>query len=160
MASHSPIAAKVPHSEARSPSTKSRKSKSTLAERHAAKTDVSGGVFACWPWTGSVMNANGYGQVSAKSRLTGKPTMHSAHTVAWELANSTTIPLGRIVRHVCHNPLCQNPAHLRLGTNADNVADDKAAGKQRKRLASKDVIAIAKMIDTLPAAAVAKQFKV
>lgn len=42
------------------------------------------------------------------------------------------IPVGMMVRHKCDTPLCINPKHLELGTNADNVADMVARDRQAK----------------------------
>lgn len=39
---------------------------------------------------------------------------------------------GKVVMHTCDNPACINPAHLRLGTQADNIADRNAKGRQAK----------------------------
>jgi hypothetical protein len=143
------------------PARKPRKTAS-IASRHAAKTDKSGGLFACWLWKPefATFQQSGYGAFRAPSRVTGKSVMRSAHAVAWEIANGCAVPEGKIVRHVCHHPLCQNPSHLLLGTEADNRADDKAAGKVYTRLKPAQIILVAALRDKSSAAAVAKQFNV
>lgn len=112
-----------------------------IAERHAAMTDRSGGLFVCWPWKGSVKDANGYGQIYGVNPRTGKTTMRSAHVVAWEVANGRRVPKGKFVLHArgcCKT--CQNPAHLRLGTHAENMADAKAEGHVGRRLTKAQVL--------------------
>lgn len=68
---------------------------------------------------------NGYGQ----SRVCegGRWRSAGAHQVAYYMATGRweRKAEGRLVRHMCHNRLCCNPAHLRGGTHADN-SDDRA----------------------------------
>lgn len=54
-----------------------------------------------------------------------------AHRVAWTLSNGA-IPDGLCACHRCDNPPCCNPAHLFLGTRADNNADKVAKGREAK----------------------------
>lgn len=75
----------------------------------------------CWPWTGSLTNS-GYGKTSRG----GKTLL--AHRVAYEDVNGQ-IPDQLQVLHRCDNPPCCNPAHLFLGTQADNLADCRAKGR-------------------------------
>lgn len=68
--------------------------------------------------------SHGYGAF----RISNGPTL-PAHRVAWSLTNGREIPDGLCVMHKCDNPPCCNPAHLRLGTVAENNADRARKGR-------------------------------
>ena len=106
-----------------------------IAPTWAGRVDRSAGANECWPWTGSTMT-NGYGQT--RVRKDGRWRGAGAHQVAyyqatgrWERQSE-----GRLVRHLCHNRLCCNPAHLAGGTPAEN-ADDRMARRQGRSLLSR-----------------------
>lgn len=83
---------------------------------------------ACWPWLGG-QNADGYGDVWYKEEGSNRGRNCKAHRVAWTLTNGP-IPDGMAVLHHCDNRPCCNPAHLWLGTIADNNADMTAKHRQ------------------------------
>lgn len=79
----------------------------------------------CWIWGGSINKVDGYGMYHRGQR---KYTV--AHRVAYEFAVGP-IPAGKIILHICDNPPCVNPDHLRVGTKGDNNRDSMAKGRRR-----------------------------
>lgn len=113
--------------------------------RFWGKVDKSGGPDACWPWLGA-QQSDGYGQVGGWKN--GRRSTLNSHRVAYEFVLGK-IPDGMHTLHSCDVRHCCNPAHMSLGTNADNVADKVSKDRHSRgelnahhKLTEADVLAI------------------
>lgn len=80
----------------------------------------------CWLWRGT-LDRKGYGILKSKGRKL------KAHRLLWIISHGD-IPVGigyhgTCVLHRCDTPQCVNPAHLFIGSCADNIRDKVQKGR-------------------------------
>lgn len=76
----------------------------------------------CWEWRGHI-GSNGYGRFHAGTSDV------PAHRFALAVAADIEPDPEKVVMHLCDNPPCVNPSHLREGTYSENARDAIAKGR-------------------------------
>lgn len=112
----------------------------------------------CWYWLGAI-SSTGHGKLRASSRACGVSRVVTAHVYGYQFHNG---PLEAkpgddpVISHRCDEASCQNPAHWRLGTRAENSVEyverrrwaggplSDVRGAQGRALAVRDAILTAR----------------
>jgi len=69
-----------------------------------------------------ILTGIGASETPRKVRFAGY--QWEAYRFIYCVLNREIASRDRVVRHRCHNRLCVNPAHLEIGSQADNKRDD------------------------------------
>lgn len=73
----------------------------------------------CWVWQRAIANKRWPDPAYAYGSLRANGKTAKAHRFSYERKYGP-IPKGMHAMHTCHNPICVNPDHIEIGTNADN----------------------------------------
>ena len=82
----------------------------------------------CWEYQGCCQS-KGYGFINTS--IGSNKCSYTLHRLSYYYHNNID-PCSLVVRHDCDNRVCINPAHLRLGTAADNNRDCMERGRTQK----------------------------
>lgn len=91
----------------------------------------------CWPWTGEIQHVSNCSR--GKLSIKGRPFIASRLTYYLHYGID---PGPSVVRHSCDNGVCQNPKHLLLGGQVDNIHDRMTRFRGAKRMTPQTVIQV------------------
>lgn len=95
----------------------------TLLKRLIDRVAVPEDPNKCWIWR-LQKNAHGYGVMWHRNKR------NYAHRISYTVFHGL-IPEGMKICHSCDNPQCVNPAHLFIGSQADNMHDCYTKGRMK-----------------------------
>lgn len=84
----------------------------------------------CWLWMLPCEIGLGYGQIKVKGDRI------RVHRFSYALHNGGHMAPGLNVLHLCNNPNCVNPAHLKMGTQKENIQQCVKDGRKSDRRGS------------------------
>lgn len=95
-------------------------------DRFLEKVAVPVDGLGCWTWIGAV-----HGSRQKRGHFWFNGQRWDAARWMWAHKHPLTVDqmAGKVIMHRCDNPLCVNPDHILLGSQADNVADMHAKGR-------------------------------
>lgn len=91
-------------------------------DKFLQRIDTSGGPDACHEWT-HTKNLKGYGNFTSH----GYTALAHRLRFAMDEPSSVNAP---VIMHICDNPQCCNPRHLRAGSHSDNMLDMYAKSRR------------------------------
>lgn len=80
----------------------------------------------CWNNISHAKDKDGYGKIKYCNQY------YRIHRLVYELEHNIKLTPRQQVLHICDNPSCFNPDHLRLGTNQENMQDKVNKNRQAK----------------------------
>jgi hypothetical protein len=143
----------------------------TIRERLLAGTTKMRGRDACWAFTKTTLDTNGYAYfylTDAEMAALGRGRTWRAHAAAVFVATGEQSSRALQVRHLCEDRAgatkrCVRPDHLIIGTARENADDRRKKHKSRWKLSDADcrdaqylydrghrVVRIAQLFDTTP----------
>ena len=80
----------------------------------------------CWNNISHAKDKDGYGKICYCKKT------YRIHRLVYELENNVTLSPSQHILHICDNPSCFNPQHLKLGNSKLNMEDKVNKNRQVK----------------------------